>query len=174
MTAIKQGRIQAGDVLVLTGVGPMGTGMEETYQVTGALTYLPHGKQVALLTDARFSGVSTGACIGHIGPEGLAGGPIGKIMDGDIIRIVIDRNRIEGSVDLVGEGARRFSAEEGNKILSRRATRKDLAPDSALPDDTKLWAALQLASGGTWAGCVYDPERITQLLSQGGKGSLIR
>ena len=170
MTAIKQDRIQAGDVLVLTGIGPMGTGMEETYQVTGALTYLPHGKHVALLTDARFSGVSTGACIGHIGPEGLAGGPIGKIMDGDIIRIVIDRNRIDGSVDLVGEGARRFSAEEGSKILSRRATRQDLAPNPALPADTKLWAALQLASGGTWAGCVYDPDRITQLLSQGRKG----
>lgn len=169
MTAVKQGRIQAGDVLVLTGIGPMGTGMEETYQVTGALTYLPHGKQVALLTDARFSGVSTGACIGHIGPEGLAGGPIGKIVDGDIIRIVIDRNRIDGSVDLVGDTARRFSAEEGYKILSQRATRKDLAPNSALPDDTKLWAALQLASGGTWAGCVYDPGRITELLSQGRK-----
>ena len=99
MAAIKQGRIKAGDVLVLTGIGPMGTGMEETYQVTGALKHLPFGKHVALLTDARFSGVSTGACIGHIGPEGLAGGPIGKVLDGDIIRIHIDRNRIEGSVD---------------------------------------------------------------------------
>src|SRR5262249_6773274 len=99
MVAIKQGRIQAGDVLVLAGIGPMGTGMMETYQVTGALKQLPQAKQVALLTDARFSGVSTGACIGHIGPEGLAGGPIGRILDGDIIRIVIDRNKIEGSVD---------------------------------------------------------------------------
>lgn len=167
MRAIKQGRIQAGDVLVLTGVGPMGTGMEETYQVTGALKQLPHGNQVALLTDARFSGVSTGACIGHIGPEGLAGGPIGKVMDGDIVRIVIDRNQIQGSVDLVGEGARHFSAEEGKKILSFRSMRKDLAPDPALPDDTKLWAALQLAGGGTWAGCVYDAERIAELLRSG-------
>lgn len=164
MTAIKQGRIQAGDVLVLTGIGPMGTGMEETYQVTGALKYLPHGKQVALLTDARFSGVSTGACVGHIGPEGLAGGPIGKVLDGDIVRILIDRNRIHGSVDLVGEGARRFSAEEGEKVLAGRSTRKDLAANPVLPDDTRLWAALQLASGGTWAGCVYDAERIAGLL----------
>ncbi|HXS68510.1 MAG TPA: dihydroxy-acid dehydratase, partial [Candidatus Polarisedimenticolia bacterium] len=163
MAAIKAGRIQAGDVLVLTGVGPMGTGMEETYQVTGALKYLPHGKRVVLLTDARFSGVSTGACIGHIGPEGLAGGPIGKVLDGDVVRIVIDRNRIEGTVDLVGEGKQRFSPEAGEKILARRATRKDLAPNPALPTDTKLWAALQLASGGTWGGCVYDPERITEL-----------
>jgi putative YjhG/YagF family dehydratase len=167
MAAIKQGRIQSGDVLVLTGIGPMGTGMMETYQVTGALKQLPHAKQVALLTDARFSGVSTGACIGHIGPEGLAGGPIGKILDGDIIRIVIDRNQIEGSVDLVGERTRRFSAEEGQRVLAGRAARKDLAPDPALPDDTKLWAALQMACGGTWAGCVYDSERIINLLSTG-------
>ncbi len=164
MAAIKQGRIQSGDVLVLTGVGPMGTGMEETYQVTGALKYLPHGKQVALLTDARFSGVSTGACIGHIGPEGLAGGPIGKILDGDIVRIVIDRKEIQGSIDLVGTNGRLFSPEEGEKILTQRATRSDLAPNPALPDDTRLWAALQQASGGTWAGCVYDPEKITALL----------
>ena len=164
MLAIKQNRIQAGDVLVLTGIGPTGTGMEETYQVTGALKYLPHGKQVALLTDARFSGVSTGVCIGHIGPEGLVGGPIGKILEGDVIRVVIDRKRIEGSVDLVGEGGERFDSAEGARRLSQRAMRKDLAPNAALPDDTKLWAALQSASGGTWAGCVYDAERIMERL----------
>lgn len=167
MTAIKAGRIQSGDVLVLAGVGPMGTGMEETYQVTGALKHLPHGKHVALLTDARFSGVSTGACIGHIGPEGLAGGPIGRVLDGDVIRIVIDRNKIEGSIDLVGEGQRRFTSEEGAAILARRATRSDLTPHPALPDDTRLWAALQLAGGGTWAGCVYDPEQIVKTLEAG-------
>jgi len=127
---------------------------------------VPYGKQVALLTDARFSGVSTGACVGHIGPEGLAGGPIGKILDGDVIRIVIDRNRVEGSVDLVGEGERRFDPEEGKKILTQRATRRDLAPNAALPEDTKLWAALQSASGGTWAGCVYDAERIMERLEK--------
>jgi putative YjhG/YagF family dehydratase len=164
MSAIKEGRIQAGDIIVLAGIGPMGTGMEETYQVTGALKHLPHGKGVALLTDARFSGVSTGACIGHIGPEGLAGGPIGKVLDGDIIRIHIDCKRIEGSVDLVGEGQRRFTPEEGVGILNRRATRTDLAPNAALPEDTRLWAALQLAGGGTWGGCVYDPEQIIATL----------
>jgi len=166
IAAIKQGRIQAGDVMVLTGIGPMGTGMEETYQVTGALKYLPHGKQVALLTDARFSGVSTGACIGHIGPEGLAGGPIGKVRDGDVVRIAIDRNRVEGSIDLVGEKERRFSPEEGAEILAQRKPRSDMSPNAALPEDTKLWAALQLASGGTWAGCVYDAEKIATRLRQ--------
>jgi putative YjhG/YagF family dehydratase len=169
MTAIKNGKIKSGDVLVLTGIGPLGTGMEETYQVTGALKQLPFGKHVALLTDARFSGLSTGACIGHIGPEGLAGGPIGKILDGDIIRINIDLKRIEGSVDFVGENGKSFSPEAGAEILSGRATRKDLSPNPGLPDDTRLWAALQLASGGTWRGCVYDADRIIAALAAGKK-----
>jgi putative YjhG/YagF family dehydratase len=167
MAAIKEGKIKSGDVLVLAGIGPLGTGMEETYQVTGALKHLPFGKHVALLTDARFSGLSTGACIGHVGPEGLAGGPIGKILDGDTIRIHIDLKRIEGSIDFVGENQTRFTPEEGIKILSRRATRKDLSPNSALPDDTRLWANLQLASGGTWRGCVYDVDRIITALERG-------
>jgi putative YjhG/YagF family dehydratase len=167
MAAIKDGRVKAGDILVLTGVGPLGTGMEETYQVTGALKHLPFGKHVALLTDARFSGLSTGACIGHIGPEGLAGGPIGKVLDGDLIRIQINRAAAEGTVDLVGEGEQRFSPEQGAKILVQRTTRADLRPNAALPEDTRLWAALQLAGGGTWAGCVYDPERIIALLDAG-------
>ena len=169
MAAIKKNLVQKGDVVVLTGIGPMGTGMMETYQVTVALKNLPFGKHVALLTDARFSGVSTGACIGHIGPEGLAGGPIGKVLEGDTIRIHIDRNRAEGSIDLVGEGARRFTPEEGTRILAARAPRADLAPHPAYPEDTRLWAALQLAGGGTWAGCVYDPDAIIATLEAGRK-----
>ena len=167
MAAIKAGKIKAGDVLVLAGVGPMGTGMEETYQVTGALKNVPYGKHVALLTDARFSGVSTGACVGHIGPEGLAGGPIGKVRDGDWIRIEIDREKVVGRVDFVGEGERRFTPEEGERILASRDSRVDLAPSDSLPEDTRLWAALQLASGGTWGGCVYDPDRIISALQAG-------
>jgi xylonate dehydratase len=169
MTAIKNGEIKSGDILVLTGIGPLGTGMEETYQVTGALKFLPHGKHVALLTDARFSGLSTGACIGHIGPEGLAGGPIGKISDGDVIRIHLDLKKVEGTIDFIGENQKCFSPEEGAKILSQRKTRKDLSPNSALPDDTRLWANLQLASGGTWCGCVYDADRIIAALEAGKK-----
>jgi dihydroxyacid dehydratase/phosphogluconate dehydratase len=171
MTALKEGRVKAGDIMVLAGIGPMGTGMEETYQVTGALKHLPFGKQVALLTDARFSGLSTGACIGHIGPEALAGGPLGKVLDGDVIRVQIDRNRNEGSVDLVGVGEKRFSPEEGARLLSSRASRNDLAPHPALPEDTRLWAALQHASGGTWNGCVYDPDRIITVLAATQKNS---
>ncbi|MBI4660587.1 MAG: YjhG/YagF family D-xylonate dehydratase [Verrucomicrobia bacterium] len=164
MAAIKQGRLQAGDIMVLIGCGPMGTGMEETYQLTSALKHLPFGKHVALVTDARFSGVSTGACIGHVGPEALAGGPIGKVRDGDWIQIVVDRTRLEGSVNFVGEGNRRFDAETGANILQTRPIRERLAPNAALPEDTRLWAALQQIGGGTWGGCVYDVERILERL----------
>jgi putative YjhG/YagF family dehydratase len=167
MTAIKDGRIAAGDVLVLACRGPMGTGMEETYQVTAALKYLPFGKHVALVTDARFSGVSTGACIGHISPEALAGGPIGRLFDGDLIQIVIDRVNLEGSVDLVGENGVNAGSEAGARILAQRAPRPDLAPDPALPDDTRLWAALQEASGGTWGGSVFDVDAILRMLTAG-------
>jgi putative YjhG/YagF family dehydratase len=165
IAAIKRGEIKAGDVLVVAGIGPMGTGMEETYQLTSSLKYLPFGKDVALITDARFSGVSTGACIGHVGPEALAGGPIGKLRDGDVIRIVIDLNTNTGAVDFVGEGAERFDAEEGARRLAMRQSRADLSPDEQLPADTRLWAALQRVSGGTWAGCVYDVELIERALA---------
>ena len=160
--AIKNGQIRAGDVMVLICRGPMGSGMEETYQLTAALRYLSFGKHVALLTDARFSGISTGACIGHVSPEALAGGPIGKLQDGDIVEIVIDRNRLEGSINLVGPGP-----EEGARILAQRAPREDLAADAQLPDDTRLWAALQDVSGGPWAGAVYDVDRILEMLKAG-------
>jgi putative YjhG/YagF family dehydratase len=159
--------IQAGDVVVLICRGPMGAGLEEIYQVTSALKHLSFGKHVAVLTDARFSGVSTGACIGHIGPEALASGPIGKVRDGDRIQIVIDRNQLEGSVDLVGEGETIFGPEEGTRVLSRRSPRADLAPDPDLPNDTRLWAALQSVSGGTWGGCVFDVQKIVSTLAEG-------
>jgi xylonate dehydratase len=153
-------------VLVLICRGPMGAGMEEIYQITSALKHLSFGKQVAVLTDARFSGVSTGACIGHVGPEALAGGPIGKLRDGDTIQIVVDRTRLEGSVDLVGEAGAPFGPEEGARVLARRPPHPDLKPDANLPDDTRLWAALQHVGGGTWAGCVYDVDAIVERLNR--------
>ena len=169
ITALKQGGIKAGDVMVLAGIGPIGTGMEETYQVTGALKHIPFGNRVTLLTDARFSGVSTGACIGHVGPEALAGGPIGKLRDGDLIQVCIDCIRKEGTVNFVGEAGRQCSPEEGARILASRPLRIDLAPHPALPEDTRLWAALQSVGGGTWGGCVYDPERLIATLAAGQK-----
>ena len=167
IAAIKAGQIKSGDVLVLICRGPMGAGMEETYQLTSALKYLDFGKHVALLTDARFSGVSTGACIGHVSPEALAGGPIGKLRDGDLIRIVVDRARLEGSVDFIGQPDKPVDAETGARVLHDRAERSDLVADPLLPDDTRLWAALQDASGGTWGGCVFDVDRILEVLAAG-------
>ncbi len=159
--------VQAGDIVVLICRGPLGTGLEETYQITSALKHLPVGKHVAVITDARFSGVSTGACIGHVSPEALAGGPVGKLRDGDLIEITVDRNTLEGHVNFVGEDGESFDPEEGHRRLQRRTAREDLRPDPALPEDTRLWAALQQASGGIWGGCVYDAESIIRKLGVG-------
>ena len=166
ISAIKEKQIKAGDIIVLMCRGPMGSGMEETYQVTSALKHLSFGKHVALITDARFSGVSTGACIGHVGPEALAGGPIGKILEGDLVEIIIDRNNLEGSLNLVGENGKDYGVEWGNKTLESRTLRPDLAPDPNLPDDTRLWAALQTLGGGTWGGCVYDADSLINALKR--------
>ncbi len=167
IAAIKQKTIEAGDIMVLICRGPAGAGMEEIYQVTSALKHLEFGKHVAVITDARFSGVSTGACIGHVGPEALAGGPVGKLLDGDRIQIVIDQTSLEASIDLVGAAGREFVPDEGARILASRSPRPDLSADPRLPADTRLWAALQSASGGVWGGCVYDPESIIEKLTPG-------
>jgi putative YjhG/YagF family dehydratase len=161
------GRIAAGTVIVLIARGPMGAGMEETYQVTSALKFLDVGPSVSLITDARFSGVSTGACIGHVGPEALAGGPIGKLRDGDRVRILIDTNRLEGTIDLVRLDHATGADVPADDELASRRMRADVAADEALPDATRLWAALQDVSGGTWGGCVYDVDRIVRYLEAG-------
>ncbi len=160
IAAIKSGSIGHGDVIVLICSGPKGAGMQEIYQVTSALKQLPHCKHVAVLTDARFSGVSTGACIGHISPEALAGGPIGKLLDGDLIEIVIDRGKLMGSANFLGDAGGELRVEEAARKLAERKPRADLKPHPALPEDTRLWAALVEASGGVWGGCVYDTEKI--------------
>jgi len=163
--------VKPGDIVVLICRGPLGAGMEEIFQITSALRYLSFGKEVAVLTDARFSGVSTGACIGHVSPEALAGGPIGKVLDGDRIRIVVDRRTLEGSIDLVGEANSRpdaaLSPEEGARILAARKPRPDLTADPRLPTDTRLWALLQTVSGGVWGGCVFDEAMIRRALERG-------
>ena len=167
MAAIKEGRISAGEIMVLLSCGPLGTGMEEIAQVTIALKYWESGGQVALLTDARFSGFSSGPCIGHVGPEALAGGPVGRLIEGDVVEVWIDTRNMRGRIDLVGHGEEIFGAEEGARVLAGRPPRPDLAPEEELPDDTRLWAALQQAGGGTWGGCVYDPDEIVKLLDAG-------
>lgn len=168
IAALKAKQIRPGDVMVLLSCGPMGSGMEEIAQITTALKYLEYGREVAVLTDARFSGFSTGACIGHIGPEALAGGPLGKLREGDMVQIVVDTRRLEGRVDLVGAGAgSEYSIAAGNALLAERLPRDDLAAEEELPDETRLWAALQNVSGGTWGGCVYDVDAIIQALEVG-------
>ena len=150
--------IKAGDVIILIGRGPIGCGMEETYQITSALKYLSFGKEVALVTDARFSGVSTGACIGHVGPEALAGGPIAKIRDGDMIDIVVNCRTLEGHVNLIVDSD--ATEQTAEQVLADRSPHPDLCVDPNMPEDTRLWAAMQQAGGGTWGGCVYDVDEI--------------
>jgi putative YjhG/YagF family dehydratase len=161
---LSQPPIVAGDIIVLICRGPLGSGMEETYQITSALKFLPFGKHVAVITDARFSGVSTGACIGHVGPEALAGGPVGKLRDGDLIEIEIDRVNLRGHINFVGTPERRLTAEEGAIELANRQPTAPLAADPDLPNDTLLWALLQQIGGGTWGGCVYDVAAIESRL----------
>jgi putative YjhG/YagF family dehydratase len=168
--AIKAGEVTHGDVVVLICGGPKGAGMQEIYQVTSALKQLPHCRHVAVLTDARFSGVSTGACIGHVSPEALAGGPVGKVLEGDLIAIEVDREKLTGTVHLVGDAGGTFGAAEGARRLAARKARPDLHAHPDLPDDTRLWAALVQASGGVWGGCVYDADRIIARLESGGRG----
>jgi dihydroxyacid dehydratase/phosphogluconate dehydratase len=170
MKAVKgtaQEPIRQGDVIVLIGGGPSGTGMEETYQLTSALKFLPWGKTIPLLTDARFSGVSTGACVGHIGPEALVGGPIGKLRDGDMIEIVIDRNNLSGSINFVGTADQVLSTADAAALLAERPMHPNLQAHPHLPDDTRLWAALQRASGGVWRGCIYDVDKIIEVIDTG-------
>ncbi len=155
--AIKTGAVVPGDVMVLMGIGP-GIGMPETYQITSALKHVKEGHRIALVTDGRFSGVSTGACIGHVSPEAWAGGPIGRVRDGDRIRLHIDTRRLEGTVDVVGIEPSTLATRPRNPLL---------LPDERVNPDTRLWAALQEVSGGTWGGCVYDTDRIRTLLARG-------
>lgn len=156
--------IKPGDVVVLVGRGPRGSGMEETFQITSALRYLSWGHEVAVVTDARFSGVSTGPCIGLVSPEALAGGPIGKLRDGDLVRIVIDRRELAGTVDLVGTESGQLDPSQADQLLAERPPHPELSPDPDLPAETALWAALQEVSGGVWGGCVFDVERILRSL----------
>lgn len=168
--AIKEHEVQPGDIMVVLGVGPMGTGMEETYQLTSALKKVPNGHLIALITDARFSGVSTGACFGHVGPEALAGGPIGKLRDGDVVEIIVDTNKLEGSINFIGTDEKNpLPYDEAAKILDERELLEGVGPDEDLPDDTRIWAALQDVSGGTWQGCVYDADKIVEAINAGKK-----
>jgi putative YjhG/YagF family dehydratase len=165
--AINHGDVKPGHIVILMGTGPSGTGMEETFQITGALKQLSFGKEIALITDGRFSGVSTGACIGHVGPEALVGGPISKVQDGDIIEIKIDCDHLSGSINLVAscnDPNTELSEAEIAQLFSIRSPHPQLRPHPALPNDIKIWAATQ---SGIWDGCVQDADRILKIMKAG-------
>ena len=89
-------RIKKGEVIVVRNEGPRGgPGMREMLMATATVCGLGMGKEIALITDGRFSGASRGACIGHVSPEAASGGPIGLLKDGDIIRIDIPNKRMD-------------------------------------------------------------------------------
>jgi dihydroxyacid dehydratase/phosphogluconate dehydratase len=130
-------RIRAGEVIVLAGRGPLGAAWKRSTRSRPRSSISTSGKTVALLTDARFSGVSTGPCIGHVGPEALAGGPIGRLRDGDRVRVIVDRARLDGTIDLVTTDASGTDVP-ADDLLASRTMHPDIAPDpgSAARDAT--------------------------------------
>jgi len=124
MDALEDGTIQAGDVVVIRYEGPKGgPGMREMLMITGAIKGAGLGKDVLLITDGRFSGGTTGLCVGHVSPEAVDAGPIGLLRDGDKIRIDIPNRTLDVLVDEAELQARRETFEP----LPPRYTRGVLA-----------------------------------------------
>jgi len=112
MAALENGTIQAGDVIVIRYEGPKGgPGMREMLMITGAIKGAGLGKSTLLLTDGRFSGGSTGLCVGHVAPEAVDGGPIAFVENGDIVRIDIAARTLDLLVDesVMAERRKHFS-----------------------------------------------------------------
>jgi dihydroxy-acid dehydratase len=124
MDAVENGTVQAGDVVVIRYEGPKGgPGMREMLMVTGAIKGAGLGKSTLLLTDGRFSGGSTGLCVGHISPEAVDGGPIAFIKDGDIVRI----DTVKRTLDLLVDPEELEKRKVGWKPLTHNYTRGVLA-----------------------------------------------
>ena len=129
MDALENGTIQAGDVVVIRYEGPKGgPGMREMLMITGAIKGAGLGKTTLLLTDGRFSGGSTGLCVGHVAPEAVDGGPIAFIKDGDLVRIDITQR----TLDLLVDPAELERRKIGWKPLSHKYSRGVLAKYSKL------------------------------------------
>jgi dihydroxy-acid dehydratase len=129
MDAVENGTIKAGDVVVIRYEGPKGgPGMREMLMVTGAIKGAGLGKSTLLLTDGRFSGGSTGLCVGHISPEAVDGGPIAFIKDGDIVRI----DTVKRTLDLLVDPAELETRKIGWEPLKHKYTRGVLAKFSKL------------------------------------------
>jgi dihydroxy-acid dehydratase len=124
MAALENGTIQAGDVVVIRYEGPKGgPGMREMLMITGAIKGAGLGKSTLLLTDGRFSGGSTGLCVGHVAPEAVDGGPIAFIKDGDRVRIDIKAR----TLDLLVDPAELEARKVGWQPLPHKFTRGVLA-----------------------------------------------
>ena len=129
MDALEDGTITAGDVVVIRYEGPKGgPGMREMLAITGAIKGAGLGKDVLLMTDGRFSGGTTGLCVGHIAPEAVDGGPIAFVRDGDRIRLDVSA----GTLDLLVDEAEIESRRAGWEPLPPRYTRGVLAKYSKL------------------------------------------
>ena len=108
LDALEDGTISAGDAVVIRYEGPKGgPGMREMLAITGAIKGAGLGKDVLLLTDGRFSGGTTGLCVGHIAPEAVDGGPIAFLRDGDPIRLDVANATLDVLVDAAEFAARR-------------------------------------------------------------------
>ena len=124
-SAILSGKIVPGDVVVIRYEGPKGgPGMQEMLAPTANLMGMGLGKDVALITDGRFSGGTRGACIGHVSPEAAAGGPIGLLRDGDIISIDIPNNRLDVELDELDLAVRRKAQRPLRKPIDSRFLRR--------------------------------------------------
>ena len=124
MDALEDGTIQAGDVVVIRYEGPKGgPGMREMLMITGAIKGAGLGKSTLLLTDGRFSGGSTGLCVGHVAPEAVDGGPIAFIKDGDRVRI----NTVTRQLDLLVDESVLAERRKGFKPVPHKYTRGVLA-----------------------------------------------
>lgn len=129
MDALTEGRINKGDVIVIRYEGPKGgPGMREMLAITGAIKGAGLGKDVLLLTDGRFSGGTTGLCIGHVAPEAVDAGPIAFVRDGDIIRV----NIADRSIDLIVDDSELAARRDGWEPLPPRYERGVLAKYSKL------------------------------------------
>ncbi len=137
--AIFAGRAKAGDAVIIRFEGPRGSGMPEQFYVTKTISSDPElSKTMVLITDGRFSGASGGPAVCHVCPEAAQGGPIGALRDGDWIEVDVDAK----TIDMVGDGERRFAPEEGAKILAQR-----LIDDPPVPPEKNDWPLLRLYTG---------------------------
>jgi dihydroxy-acid dehydratase len=140
MEALTEGKIKAGDVVVIRYEGPKGgPGMREMLAITAAIKGAGLGKDVLLLTDGRFSGGTTGLCIGHIAPEATDGGPIALVRDGDLIRVDIAARSLELLV-------------EPEELTARKATWQSLPPRYTRGVLAKYSKLVHSAATGAYTG----------------------